>query len=329
MTDYDIYVYTGDVQRSGHLDITNCIRQRKENHGLRKNALLCLSTYGGDPDAGYRIGRALQHNYESTTVYIVGPCKSAGTLIAISAHRLIIGDMGELGPLDIQLKKSDEIGEMSSGLAIMTALDALKERSISAFSTYLVKIRYGNQISTKMSADIAAQLTKAFIEPMAAQIDPIRLGEHQRAMNIAISYGERLSQKSKNLKGEAIYKLIASYPSHGFVIDRKEARSLFERVESPDQDNIWLYDLFCEKVNTGEIPVSGRPRVLDLTDFTTSKGPDNDDEEQKSGNGDSERDAELPTGARKPTRKRSRAVPKRDAAEARPLPDPEPEPDAL
>lgn len=59
----------------------------------------------GDPNAGYRIGRALQHNYDDVTLLVVGPCKSAGTLIAIAANKLVIGDMGELGPLDIQLKK--------------------------------------------------------------------------------------------------------------------------------------------------------------------------------------------------------------------------------
>ncbi|MQJ01441.1 SppA protein, partial [Escherichia coli] len=112
--------------------------------------------------------------------------------------------------------------------------DALKERSISAFNSHLVKIRYENQISTKMSADIATRLTEALIAPMAAQIDPIKLGEHQRAMSIAITYGQRLADKPSSLKEGALGKLIASYPSHGFVIDRKEAKELFKCVEHPE-----------------------------------------------------------------------------------------------
>ncbi|NUD09104.1 SppA protein, partial [Escherichia coli] len=138
------------------------------------NVIFCVATYGGDPNAGFCIGRALQRYFETVKLFVVGPCKSAGTLIAIAANKIVIGDMGELGPLDIQLKKNDEIGEMSSGLAIMTALDALKERSISAFNSYLVQIKYENQISTKISADIATRLTEALIAPMAAQIDPIK-----------------------------------------------------------------------------------------------------------------------------------------------------------
>ncbi len=262
----DYYVYTGDIHRDGYLDITNALKVRQHTKGLSKEAVVCIATYGGDPNAGYRIGRALQHSYESLTLIVVGPCKSAGTLMAIAANRLVIGDMGELGPLDIQLKKNDEIGEMSSGLAIMTALDALKDRSISAFNHFLVQIKYENQISTKLSADIATRLTKALITPMAAQIDPIKLGEHQRAMNIAITYGQRLSEKSSSLKEGALVKLIASYPSHGFVIDRGEAKNLFQNVTAPDGSEDTLYSFYCQKVHSGELQIHGKPKVSDITE---------------------------------------------------------------
>ncbi|MFP1590460.1 hypothetical protein ACLB1M_00220 [Escherichia coli] len=47
----------------------------------------------------------MQHNYEHITVLVVGPCKSAGTLMAVAAHKLVIGDMGELGPTTSNLRK--------------------------------------------------------------------------------------------------------------------------------------------------------------------------------------------------------------------------------
>ncbi|WP_250910091.1 SDH family Clp fold serine proteinase [Escherichia coli] len=81
------------------------LKKEKLTMVYKKMFFFCVATYGGDPSAGYRIGRALQHNYEHITVLVVGPCKSAGTLMAVAAHKLVIGDMGELGPLDIQLKK--------------------------------------------------------------------------------------------------------------------------------------------------------------------------------------------------------------------------------
>lgn len=265
MKDTDVYVYVGDVHRSGHLDVTNAIKNRKKVHGLQNNVLFCVATYGGDPSAGYRIGRALQHNYKHITVLVIGPCKSAGTLMAVAGHKLMIGDMGELGPLDIQLKKNDEIGELSSGLVIATAIDEIKECAISTFRSYILDIKYRNQISTKMSADIAAKLTEAIIAPMASQIDPIKLGEHQRAMNIALSYGDRLNSHSQNLKESSLSKLIAGYPAHGFVIDRKEARELFNNVESPTDYAATLYEILGDKISSGEISISDLPVVRDFT----------------------------------------------------------------
>ncbi|KHS77821.1 SDH family Clp fold serine proteinase [Pectobacterium brasiliense] len=321
MENHDVYVYTGDIHRDGYLDLTNAIKQRKLSKRLKKDVIFCVATYGGDPNAGYRIGRALQHNYEKITLLVVGPCKSAGTLIAIAADKLVIGDMGELGPLDIQLKKNDEIGEMSSGLAIMTALDALKDRSISAFNSHLVKIRYENQISTKMSADIATRLTEALISPMAAQIDPIKLGEHQRAMSIAITYGQRLTAKSNSLKDGALVKLIASYPSHGFVIDRKEARELFKHVESPKGTTESLYEFFCKKIHDGDIPTFGKPKVVDFTPDPKNNSEEEEDVDDTSPrNGNTEQNAGKPDSGEPRPSKRSRAKPKRDQAPTGTLP---------
>lgn len=320
MENHDVYVYTGDIHRDGYLDVTNAIKKRKSAHGLKKDVIFCVATYGGDPNAGYRIGRALQHNYDKITLLVVGPCKSAGTLIAIAADHLVIGDMGELGPLDIQLKKNDEIGEMSSGLAIMTALDALKDRSISAFNSHLVKIRYENQISTKMSADIATRLTEALIAPMAAQIDPIKLGEHQRAMSIAITYGQRLTAKSSSLKEGALVKLIASYPSHGFVIDRKEARELFKSVESPAGVTETLYQFFCQKIHDGDIPTYGKPKVVDFSSNQSDKEEETDAEKPAAGNGDSQQDIGEPNPGKPRSGKKGGAKSQRDKAATGTLP---------
>lgn len=325
MEQHDVFVYTGDIHRDGYLDLTNAIKNRKKSYGLSDEVTFCVATYGGDPNAGYRIGRALQHNYGKVNLLVVGPCKSAGTLIAIAADKLIIGDMGELGPLDIQLKKNDEIGEMSSGLVIMTALDALKDRSISTFNSHLVKIRYENQISTKMSADIAAKLTEALVAPMAAQIDPIKLGEHQRAMSIAITYGQRLSDKSKCLKDGALFKLIASYPSHGFVIDRKEARELFHHVESPSGYAEALYEIFYQKIHEGEIQPYGKPKVLDFTIDPETKENNGDANEQSSGDGGSEQNDTGPNPGESKSGKTSRAKSKRSEAPIGTLPVQQPD----
>lgn len=59
----------------------------------------------------------------------------------------------------------------------------------------------------------------------------MHVGEAARAMKIAEEYGQRLDRVADNLQdGSSLGTLVASYPSHGFVIDMKEASELFKRV---------------------------------------------------------------------------------------------------
>lgn len=227
----DTCIYIGTINRKGYNEISEALA--KIDH-RKENIFLCLVTFGGDPDAGYRIGRCLQHHYPGhVSVYAPSFCKSSGTLLSIAANHLIIGNSGELGPLDIQLRKMDEMGEQSSGLDIFKAVNFLEERVLTEFRSYVTEIKYGTGISTKFAADIAANLANSIINPIASQIDPSKIGEHQRAIGIAQAYGERLNEMTKSLEDGALDKLIGHYPSHGFVIDRKEAAKLFKTVYQP------------------------------------------------------------------------------------------------
>lgn len=275
---YDVYIYNGDIERSGYWDLTKAIEKRKKEKGLRNDVVFCVSTYGGDPNAGFRIGRALQHHYKDVSVFVVGPCKSAGTLLAISANRLIIGDTGELGPLDVQLQRKDEIGELTSGLDTIEATNNILNLAVSCFWDCLHRIRLHDRVSTKLAADIAVKLAGAVISPLSSQIDPVRLSSHSRAMNIALAYGRRLNENFKNLKDDAIYKLATSYPSHGFVIDRKEARALFARVISPDKRLLEFYNLYAQLVNSGELKLQGTPVVFDWTEGLAGGEEEKNDE---------------------------------------------------
>lgn len=201
------------------------------------NAILFLTTLGGDPDAAFRMAACLRRKYTSFAAYIFGPCKSAGTLAITGADRLVLNDFGELGPLDVQMTKPDEIYPTSSGLDIFQAMGVLTNSAFEAFQRYLVDI-IGNSeghISAKTSAEIARELAVGLFAPMTAQIEPERLGEMQRAITIATEYGKRLTTTTRdNLKKGALEQLVQGYPGHGFVIDIDEAKTLFVYVREPD-----------------------------------------------------------------------------------------------
>lgn len=95
---------------------------------------------------------------------------------------------------------------------------------------------YSNITSTSgwssLVAVKATRIAMGIATPLYSQIDPNRLGELRRAMRIAREYGERLNQTTQLLLTGALDKLISAYPSHSFVIDRKEAKELFTNVQS-------------------------------------------------------------------------------------------------
>jgi hypothetical protein len=244
-TGSDVYIFNSEIERPHDQELIDCISDMPK----RKNITLILVTEGGSADAAYRMARCLQENYENFTCIVTGYCKSAGTLLAIGANRLVMTDSGELGPLDVQMTKKDELGEAQSGLTVTSAISALHERSFSAFEHFFlaIKRRSGNRITFKMATDIAANLTGALFAPIFQQIDPILVGESYRATSIALFYGMRLDAVSYNLKdGSCLDTLISRYPHHGFVIDRDEARGLFKRVRKPSDLEAHLINLLAE-----------------------------------------------------------------------------------
>lgn len=196
--------------------------------------IVILVTEGGVADVAYRAARALQANYEKVTVCIPGWCKSAGTLFAIAGHELIIGEKGELGPLDVQVAVRDEIGDRNSGLILQSALETMRKESFALFESSMmnIKARSGNLVTFRTAADLAVQLTIGLMKPVFEQIDPNKLGDDARSQEIGYQYGIRLNLHSNNLQGEAaLNQLLYGYPSHSFVVDRTEAENLFRNVK--------------------------------------------------------------------------------------------------
>lgn len=269
----DVFYYAGEISRQGYENLTRCC----VTHTPKKNACLFLATYGGDAHAAYRIARALRHHYEKLHVFIPRECKSAGTLLVIGATSLIISDRGELGPLDVQLSKPDEIFERSSGLDIMQSLYVLREEALGTFLHYLLSIKGGSSITVRTAAEIASKLAVGLFSPIYAQIDPLKLGEIRRAIMIAYEYGQRLDKYDQNLKPDTLDRLVTEYPSHSFVIDRQEARQLFQNVRAAHPYEEHLGELLYQQ----EQPDRDMPFVSNFTTLPQNQANHTEDEHEK------------------------------------------------
>ena len=248
----DIYAIAGPItDEIGHRFIDLCTSEPEA-----PNCLLLLTTFGGELEAAYRITRCIQDRYSSDSLILFtdGPCKSSGTLIALGADQIFMTDHAELGPLDTQVMVRDELGEYQSGLIDSDALGSLQEEVFKNFGGQferLMSLGRGN-FTTQTALRIASDLTLGLFGGIYGQINPIRFGEKARAVQVALEYGQRVS--STNVQDGTLDKLAMSYPSHGFVIDRNEADSLFYEVYRPTVEMSlladWLRPPFDYSLNT-------------------------------------------------------------------------------
>lgn len=211
------------------------VRKALEDREDRQDGIfVILVTEGGSADAAYRIGMALQSHYEHIEICVAGWCKSAGTLIAICADELVMDVRGQLGPIDVQIAKRDELGDRDSGLVLAAALDSLADQSFAMFERFMMEIkkRSGGAVTFRTAADIASKLTIGVIGPIADKIDPVRMGADQRAQNVGRDYAIRLNLRPENLRSDgSLSMLLSGYSSHSFVIDIHEAERLFNDVK--------------------------------------------------------------------------------------------------
>lgn len=226
LSDSDILTYTGPITRGGFEQVVE-----ESPSERRKKVLLVLATLGGNPDAAYRIARFLRRSYEHFAVFVPGLCKSAGTLLCVGAHEIVMSETGELGPLDVQVQNPEEPGDYGSGLDMPQAISFLQQQALDTLRRTLVDIVTGGGLSIKRSAEIATNVTVGLFAPIYAQIDPSRLGRNTRELSIARQYAARIGVNVAT--DQTLARLVAGYPSHSFSIDRDEAAELFQRVRPP------------------------------------------------------------------------------------------------
>lgn len=266
----DVFFYMGDIANEGF----NRLVKAAVGDGsvpLAKHAVLILVTYGGLADDAYRIARFLQRSYESFTLLAPGQCYSAGTLVALGAHKLWVTQHTEFGPLDVQLLKQNEIVPMRrSGLLTQTAFRALSDMTFEHFEGFMLNIVMRSQgiISFRLAAELSASMTASVMSGVYGRIDPESLASDRRDVEVAIAYAFRLAKVSQNPHPHTIHNLVHNYPSHSFVIDHLEARELFQHVEEPPVHLMLILNgalssidsepggLTVEKIYSGSWPLS-------------------------------------------------------------------------
>ncbi len=231
--DSDIYFYSGGIFDDGYSKLVGSL-----SNNPRQNVLLILVTNGGSANTAYQIARLLQKTYVQFSLYAPSYCKSAGTIVALGANRLIMDDFSELGPLDVQLQRKDELWDTRSGLISRSAFRSLTEASFDMYQQTMMQIKVAsrNQISFRLASETAQALVGQLMSPIYGQLNPESIGSDFRDLEVALEYGIRLARQSGNADFQSVHQLVNKYPSHDFIIDDDEARTLFRFVDRPTDE---------------------------------------------------------------------------------------------
>lgn len=200
-----------------------------------------LSSHGGCIDTAYCVARALGRRRAPITVFVPLCAKSAATMVALVADELVVGPLGELGPIDAQFdrKRQADFSARCSELAFPKALDEASEAAIDLFEESLTRIVSRSGMTPYDGATKAAGLVGELMGRVYAQIDPIRVAEASRSLEVATALGERLLRRYRPAVGPdrartLLGRLTYGYPCHGFPLDLEELAELELPVRGPE-----------------------------------------------------------------------------------------------
>ncbi|RWB69071.1 hypothetical protein [Mesorhizobium sp.] len=233
----DIYQYSGPISEEG----LERLQPLFANPSYSR-AILILTTGGGDMAAAYRIARQFHRVYDRLTVYIPDCCMSAGTLVALGAHDLIMHPNAEIGPIDPQLRAHNELCVRESALSSYSALIGLGDAAFDILERTAFNLAEKSEagISFRLGSQVGANLATGLMAGLVSKLDPATIGTRQLAIDAVTQYGFRLVRASGNASEETVRRLVMEYPVHSFVIDYAEASELFNSVSEPS-DLLKLY----------------------------------------------------------------------------------------
>jgi len=226
------------------------IKVQYKLHGKSfKNLDVILHTPGGDIDAAFLFSKLLMKATEELNIIVPWYSKSAGTLMCLSADELIMTNLSELGPLDTQIQE-DQNGdtEYISALNGFKALEQVQKHTIETLDIAVKLIYSRSSMKISESVHLANEFAGHTSGTLYSQLNPKKIGEYARALEIGDRYGMMILTRYKKWTNERaktlIKKLVYDYPSHSFVIDYEELSSLgFNAVNASDELYPYLMEL--------------------------------------------------------------------------------------
>jgi ClpP class serine protease len=169
---------------------------------------LILATPGGDGETAVRLVRAAQARCKELTVIVPDVAKSAGTLLALGAHWILMGPASDLGPIDPQFQFPD--GSLVSAKDMIAAVDDATKKVQDAPDTY--------PIHAALLSDVTALMVQQ------ARSELLRTGDLLE--EALASNPDRTSTQVTSLKKKLRVPLIQRPKTHAAIFNVSDAKKL-------------------------------------------------------------------------------------------------------
>jgi hypothetical protein len=193
---------------------------------------LIIQSSGGDIHAAYLIMSMLRGRMNKGKGELIAcvpsRAQSAATLLCLGADKILLGELGALGPLDAQIRKGiTDAGTPNyiSALHLLKALSRLQEFSLESFSAMAGHLDT-HQASRDDQIKYGIKYSHAITCPLFERIESGEVGYWDQMLKTGEEYGRRLLEQGQLVEDEGkdhiksiIHKLIFEYPSHELVID--------------------------------------------------------------------------------------------------------------
>lgn len=210
-----------------------CLKLQKELFTKKFKILdVIIQTPGGDIDSAFNNVKLLRNSAETINMIVPFYSKSAGTLVCIAGDAIIMTILAELGPLDTQIREEQE-GEPPTYRSALNGFKALEQVQLHTLETLDIAVKLilqGSGMKISEAVTLATKFAGSTSGTLYQQLDPIKIGEYARALEIGERYGITILTRylgwPEDKADIVIKKLVKSYPAHSFVIDSDELCNL-------------------------------------------------------------------------------------------------------
>lgn len=191
---------------------------------------LLLESPGGSITDAFWIAKTVRSRCQQLDVAVTGWAKSAATLIALAADRILLGSAGELGPLDVQLRDFSGGARRISPLETMRGMEFLRNYYLETFDGIMAILT--EHLDIAHALEQAPRLLSPIATPLYQLVDYRELGDSFRRLSVGEAYAQDVMRRWSPLNqnddsiARIVRQLVWEYPDHRYIIDIGECNRI-------------------------------------------------------------------------------------------------------